>query len=99
MLVHSWNPENREVPTHALLGDPPSTTIALCSSSTLPLRVERASEEAEMTTTAASRLSPGALMLVVLLVARERLARSLAGEPGIGGWYGFEPPAHPRFLL
>merc|ERR1719460_2369482 len=45
-----------------------STTIALCSSSTLPLRVERASEEAEMATTAASRLSPGALMLVVLLV-------------------------------
>ena len=59
------------------------------------MRVERASET-EMATTAASRLSPGALMLVVLLVARERLA---GFEPGIGGWYGPNSPAHPRFLL
>ena len=61
--------------------DPPSTTMALWSSSTLPLRVERASEkETEMT--AASRLSPGALMLVVvLLVARERLSLIVARRP------------------
>jgi len=48
-----------------------STTMALCSSSTLPLRVERASER--VAATSSSRRN--ALMpLVVSLVARERLA-------------------------